>query len=404
MNSFVASTYLSLDQYQELAKYTDQLSDGDDQVSQLRYGFFGEVGGLLSAVKKFHREKSLSRSRRESAEEELGDALWYLATMVRRAGLPFSSIGDEAILHLQKRMGFDNAERAGGGTCQFTEIDGLIAFQRQQMPDNFTALLYELATRTGQLFAKIQSPCGQFELGEVQLFGQLLALLALVAATFQLSLASVAASNIAKIESRWRTQEAEYPSLFDDALDEYEQLPREIEMDFCERRVGDRFMVVQRWRQVNVGDPISDNRTELDYYRYHDVFHLAYVAHLGWSPVIRGLLKLKRKSLPEVDENEDGARAMIIEEAIATWIFNYARDKGEFFEDVVIGKLEYGLLKQIKSMVAGYEVEKCPLWQWECAILEGFAVFRKLRDNHGGRVIVSMANRTLSYVPPEKCL
>lgn len=402
MDSVSEHTSFSLDEYQARAAYTDQLSDGDDPVSQLRYGFFGEVGGLLSAVKKFHREKSLSRSRRESAEEELGDALWYLSTIVRRIGLTFSPIGEEAIVQLQKRLGLEDAQRASRCTTTFSEIDGLIAFQRQEMPENFTSLLYELAARTGELFVTLQTSCGSLAgPSEVQLYGQLLALLALVAATFDLSLARVSASNLAKIESRWKTHSAQYPNLFDDALDEYEQLPRALEIEFCERKVGERLMVVQRWRQVNVGDPLTDNRTESDFYRYHDVFHLAYVAHLGWSPVIRGLLKLKRKSLPDVDENEDGARAMIIEEGIATWIFNHARDKGDFFEDVGIGKLEYGLLKQVKSMIAGYEVEKCPLWQWERAILDGFTVFRKLRDNRGGKVTVSMTNRTLSYVPPE---
>ena len=37
----------------------------------------------------------------------------------------------------------------------------------------------------------------------------------------------------------------------------------------------------------------------------------------GWSPVLRSLLKLKRKTDPELDENQDGARATIIEEGIA---------------------------------------------------------------------------------------
>ena len=46
---------------------------------------------------------------------------------------------------------------------------------------------------------------------------------------------------------------------------------------------------------------------------------------------------------------------MIIEEGIATWIFNHATQRN-LYEDVQVGKLEYGLLKQIRSMVSGYEV------------------------------------------------
>ena len=39
------------------------------------------------------------------------------------------------------------------------------------------------------------------------------------------------------------------------------------------------------------------------------------------SVATRTLLKIKRKSLPTVDENEDGARANLIEEGLTTWIF-----------------------------------------------------------------------------------
>ena len=50
------------------------------------------------------------------------------------------------------------------------------------------------------------------------------------------------------------------------------------------------------------------------------------------------------------------------------------------------GSLDYGLLKQIQSMVRGYEVEHCKLWQWERAIIEGFKAFRQLREHRGGTV------------------
>lgn len=395
-------TDLSLDEYQQRCKYTDQLKDDDEAIKQLRFGFFGEVGGLLSAVKKSHREKPAFESRRESAEEELGDAMWYLATILRKEGVHFSQIGEEAIKHLRTRLGVGESRRPEKGIT-FTQISALIEFQRDQAPNDFSALLYELAELTGKLFS---SPDGASDeamrLNNLGVFSALLALLALVSAKFNLNLATVATKNLNKIESRWKPANAHFPKLFDEDLSTFEQLPREFEIEFIEREVGNRMSVVQRWGRVNIGDPVTDNRASPDHYRYHDVFHLAYVAHLGWSPVIRGLLKLKRKSRPTDDENQDGARAMIIEEAIATWIFNHARDKGEFFEGVEVGKLEYGLLKQIHSLVSGYEVEQCPLWQWEHAILDGFSVFRQLRNNNGGLVKVNMLERSLTYVPLNK--
>lgn len=396
-------TELSLDEYQHRCKYTDQLADDTEAIKQLRFGFFGEVGGLLSAVKKSHREKPLSASRGDTAEEEIGDAMWYLATIVRKDGLLFSQVGEDAIIQLRDRLGVSGALRPKNGVT-FSQIDGLIEFQRDQAPQDFSTLLYEMAAKTGSLFS-MQGPASDEPIKKadnLSLYGGLLALLALVAATFNLCLKKIATRNLEKIESRWKRVDAQYPKLFDEGLSEFEQLPREFDIVFIERKVGSRMSVVQRWGRVNIGDPVTDNRTSPDHYRYHDVFHLAYVAHLGWSPVIRGLLKLKRKSLPSVDENQDGARAMIIEEAIATWIFNHARDNGEFFEGVDVGKLEYGLLKQIRSLVSGYEVDQCPLWQWERAILDGFSVFRQLRDNGGGLVKVNMLERSLTYVPLTK--
>lgn len=57
-----------------------------------------------------------------------------------------------------------------------------------------------------------------------------------------------------------------------------------------------------------IGSPLNDNSHVDDAYRFHDVLHLAYVAILGWSPVMRALFGLKRKSSAKHDRVEDGAR------------------------------------------------------------------------------------------------
>jgi hypothetical protein len=146
---------------------------------------------------------------------------------------------------------------------------------------------------------------------------------------------------------------------------------------------------------INIGDPVTDNAGEEDHYRFHDVFHLSYAAFLGWSPVLRSLLKLKRKSVGRIDEVEDGARATIIEEAVSNWVFNHAKDV-DFFSSAT--SVDYRILKLIAELVRGQEVEKCPFWQWENAILEGFRVFRLLCDNRGGKVIADLNARTLTIV------
>ena len=84
---------------------------------------------------------------------------------------------------------------------------------------------------------------------------------------------------------------------------------------------------------VKLGDPLTDNAYDDDGYRFHDVFHLAYAAMLGWSPITRFFFKAKRESDPRVREVEDGGRATVIEEAISAFVFDYARNE-RFLEGV----------------------------------------------------------------------
>ena len=46
-------------------------------------------------------------------------------------------------------------------------------------------------------------------------------------------------------------------------------------------------------------------------------------------------------------------------------------------------KLSYDILKTIQQFVKGYEVEKCSLFLWEKAILEGYKVFNQLKEKQG---------------------
>jgi hypothetical protein len=75
-----------------------------------------------------------------------------------------------------------------------------------------------------------------------------------------------------------------------------------------------------------MGQELDDNVHEADGYRFHDVFHLACAAVLGWSPVTRRNLKRKRRSVDAMDRNEDGGRATVVEEGISALVFAYALD------------------------------------------------------------------------------
>ena len=121
---------------------------------------------------------------------------------------------------------------------------------------------------------------------------------------------------------------------------------------------------------------------------------MAYAAVLGWSPTTRALLKIKRKSLPKIDENEDGARANLIEEGLATWIFETAK-RHQFFANTP--QLGLDLLKAVKNFVRGYEAEQLPLWLRERASLQGYSVFRELRQHRRGIVTADLSKRQISF-------
>lgn len=383
---------LSLPQYALKARETNRFEASPNEFDNLRFGYFGETGGLLASVKKSGRDQ-LTEPQSALAAEELGDALWYLVSTARLLGISPDDLGEQCIRSLRKR--FNDSEREPSLPVSFRQIDGLLDTYKEGWDLDRVLQLGTLAHSAGNLantsLTQLQAMSNPMLLGH---FGTLFAEWALSCGCFNLRLEDVARANLDKISSRWPGDNKVYPGYFDpdSQYPPHEQFPRIFEIEFLER---DGY-VVQCLNGVYIGDRLTDNSNEPDDYRFHDVFHLAYIAYLGWSPVIRGLLKRKRKSKPKIDENEDGARAMIIEEGIATWIFNHAKRFG-FYEGVEIGKLDYGLLKQIQSMVEGYEVAPCKLWQWELAILKGFEVFRLLRQHRGGIVTVDMNQHSLSF-------
>lgn len=398
-NAGTAAMPMALQAYQARADAANQFKGKPDALSQLRFGLFGEIGGLLAAVKKSYRD--VGAADQAVVKEELGDCLWYLTEVSVEYGTSLAVVGAAGLMELQRRFGVTSTLPAGPLT--FLPFDGVYALCHEQLATlDRTQQLSDLGNHVGQLMSFHGAP-DLLSSTPADLLAKLLADLVSVAWMFGLTFSDVVKTNIEKFESRWPQAGTQYTLPFDRSARPHEQFERQFDVHFIERfydegKDTERPYVIQQIRGVNVGDRLTDNRSEPDGYRFHDVFHLAYVAHLGWSPVIRSLLKLKRKSDPKVDENEDGARAAIIEEGIATWIFNHA-DRHNFYEHIEVGKLEYGLLKQVHDMVEGYEVAACPLWQWEQAILEGFKVFRQLRDAGSGIVSVDMDAHAITFKP-----
>lgn len=346
-------------------------------------GVYGELGSLLSEFKKRAREGTSYVSFGENLIEEAGDLLWYFAALAATIQVPFHKL-------LSQALSYEIDAEAS-----FSDLDGIA--RTALLPAAGDPWLRAAASAGVLADAVLKQPLAHEEVKEA-VASALKAVLTAMAES-DISLGAAVAHNISKSESRF-PDERVLLQLYDDRVQagglripRDEQLHRKLAVDFEEREVRGKNFVTQKVFQIKIGDPLTDNIGEEDDYRFHDVFHLAYAAILGWSPVLRALFKVKRKSFPHLDEAEDGARAILIEEGISSWIFN--RAKPHYFAGAE--RVDYEILKTIKDFTRGYEVEDQPFWAWEKAILDGYAIFRELRVHRRGRVLVDLSEREIRF-------
>lgn len=379
---------LTVADYAARASLTDQRSDGGSLAFPL-LGLFGETGSLLSEVKKKQRDRASYVGYAGAVVEELGDVLWYLSTVAARGGISLDDIFAEAA------PGAHGRANDTGQALAFASVQPEIMARAAAPTAAFEHTLLKLAGDVGLLL--IDQEAGRLVASRSTLLGRLAAITRMLiqaANEAGVTLEAAAVKNLAKTADRW-PRERVYPELLDEGAAADERLPRQLTIEIFERQVRGQTYVFQRCNGINIGDRLTDNAMTADDYRFHDVFHYAYVAVLSWSPVIRSLFRLKRKSDPKIDDAQDGARATLIEEGITTWIFGQAIEL-ELFADIKNGDLPFDLLKHVRQFVTGYEAEQCPLWLWEEAILQGYAAFRFLREHRRGRVQIDMTTRTLS--------
>lgn len=373
---------LRFDDYQNFARRTDQSRlQGDDRLRFFLLGLFGEIGSLLSELKKKQRDRNAYFAYANSSLEETGDVLWYLANVANELDIEIADLAREAANLPFRPETFEGLQRQND---LFLEPASLTYVQKS---------LLRLASLVGRLVSRFTTDDAP---ARADLRSALTALFAgLISATTDahISLDRAARQNMTKIIDRWPLKKV-YTPLFDEAFEPDEQLPRRLEILFREKEVRGTKYVVQSANGISLGDRLTDNSAVNDDYRFHDVFHLGYAAILGWSPVLRALLRVKRKSDRALDEQEDGARAIITEEGISNWVFAHGQRHNDFSE---VDSVDFSLLKSIREMVRGYEVEACPHWMWEEAILQSFACFRNLKANRGGYVVADLTQRSLKY-------
>ncbi|MGY3326277.1 nucleoside triphosphate pyrophosphohydrolase family protein [Pseudomonas sp. TE3911] len=384
--SEIRDGWMSISTYQQIAKTTDKLPDQGLELTVL--GLFGEVGSLLSAFKKRQRDRAAFKRYNATILEELGDTLWYFSTLASRAHIDLSTIAQLAFRKLADWSSVKPADPYLG----FADVQSR---QGHAVPEeSFSAQVLDLAGCVGDLLNDFKT--GIFDHNRDKLSAHMVEIFrALVAAadSADVDMGAAALENLKKTFSRWPAQTT-YPPRFDTNMPKNERLPPRLEFYIAEETAGEKQYVIQKCNKIIIGDRLTDNKMERDDYRFHDVFHLAFAVHLGWSPVLRALLHLKRKCDPELDENQDGARAILIEEGVATFIFGRGLEC-DLFEKV--DHVDYDLLKSIQDFVRGYEVAWCALWQWEKAIMDGFSIFRELVDKRKGYVMADFENHTISF-------
>jgi hypothetical protein len=287
---------LTLDQYQETAAETDLDRDSTDPLIPL-LGLAGEVGQLIAEYKKRVRRGGESYVGFETVMPiELGDILWYLATLTRRTGHTLSEV---AHLNLSKTRD------------RYVTTDGTLAFS------------------------------------------------------------------------------------FDNGFPAEQRFPRQFIATFTTHDEGGLTRCRLKIEHEEYGALIDDNAHYADDYRFHDVFHIAHAAVLGWSPVLRALIKAKRRDDEYTDRVEDGARAWATEEAVTAMTFELA-NVWNYFDGSE--RVDDSILRAVKAVTARLEVGAQPSSEWERAILVGYAAWRHLRAHGGGTVAVDLDARTVTVL------
>ena len=356
--------------YELAIEETDRFTK--DQITPILMGLYGEVGSIMATSKKYHREKKAYAGYRSAVEEEFGDAFWYFSALCRRLSIDI-----------------ENTFEIICNTWQLeNHASEIAAGSKSSDPEKLDIVLIDLGYAVAQLLKKEKNL--EVLRKNILIFaGVYYNALKLTGLDFQ----NVVKGNLAKTLGRFTIPELRNLEDFDVSYPEDEQLPRYFEIHIIQRKSGQSYL---KWHDVFIGDPLSDNISKPDGFRFHDVFHMAHAAVLHWSPTFRALIKRKRKSNPATDMEQDGGRAVVVEEGLTAWLFSYAQELNNF--DGHNG-VSFDVLKIIQKFIRGYEVERCPLKLWEDAIIQGYEVFRQVKKHNGGIIIGDRTNRKISYRP-----
>lgn len=252
------------------------------------------------------------------------------------------------------------------------------------------------------------------DIGDVQWY------VAMIAKSLDIRLQEVVDANLRRTHDRYLSSETQYHPKFDEGYPATERFPRRMLFESRPAAAGEgdsdphaMFTIVDaqpyplEFLEVDaagkrlgfvkgdgVGDAVNDNAPREDGYRYHDAVHVAFMAVLGWSPVLRHLLRIKRKSNDAVDRYQDGARARDVEEALSAVLKVFSRTRNGFATEADVDGETRDMIRRV---VSDLEVADAPIWLWAKAISQGFVAMDALHRNSGGWLIADLDAQTLTF-------
>lgn len=208
-----------IDNYVRAIGTTDKMKP---DIQPVLFGLFGEVGGIMTAAKKHHREGEVFSGFQRAVEEEFGDTLWYLAAVCRRLELSLEDILAQAT------SGDDYASILAASDMQNGTVSRIL------IPRQVLALDDALLTLGQAVSHLLVLPDDKQSVEQllVQFVDCYLKTLKVSGFSFD----DVARSNLTKTTGRFvRADIAELPT-FDDDFDADEQLPNTFEIEIMQKK------------------------------------------------------------------------------------------------------------------------------------------------------------------------
>jgi NTP pyrophosphatase (non-canonical NTP hydrolase) len=421
--------------YDTFVKETEQYAnkaDSDRKAISI-FGLVGEIGSLISAVKKQMLGELPWDQPNAEIREELGDIMWYAFSVAQIVNTSPVNIFTINIADLKREMSgtaeHDRKVQAvldGGNREQFLEAAKAFPRTAEMHFHDYQKLAYLTARTDGDVLMKVclavlwqlAAEMMRHYLPEIErelnrsvpdrplndILGDVAWHLSALASLVGLDLDDVAEANIRKVGFRGNRNDR--TPLHDAGEPEQQQFPRRFDVVFLTVGPGRSRMY---WNGQRLGDDLTDNAHDNDGYRFHDVMHLANIAHLGWSPVVRKMMDRRRHDPPKTKEVEDGGRAQVVEELIVKAIHTegerLARVRHPGVPDAELrlfesrGDISFRLLQTLRNYADGLEVASNRFWEWEDAIFFGNELYDQLKRQRQGTVTVDLEARTLKYTP-----